>query len=124
MYKLHPDCVKFINNHIDMAQPLNDFDYRYIAGSIIQATPRYELPSIHDCERDDKLMDMLAGYMKSSDPADGQDILDYLVNSIVKHYTPTIDGLIDDKIANTATAKKAALDEYKYQQYRHNKERI
>lgn len=124
MYKLHPDCVKFINNHIDMSQPLNDFDYQFIAGSIIQATPRCELPSIHDCERDDKLMDMLAGYMKSCDPADGQDILDYMVNNIVTHYTPTIDGLIEDKIAMTTAAKNDAKNEHNYQQYKWSKERI
>jgi hypothetical protein len=97
MYKLNTEAVKYLNMIIDQRTPLSDDDREFMAASIIQATPRPQLPSVHDMEPDDKLLDMLAGYMKSADPDDGQAILDYLVNNIVTYYNPTIDGLIEEK---------------------------
>jgi hypothetical protein len=111
MYKLHIDAVKYLNMLIDQRAPLSDDDYEFMAASIIQATPRSQLPSIHDMEPDDILMDMLAGYMKSADPEDGQAILDYLVNSVVTHYNPIINELINDKMDNSRFAQNQASED-------------
>lgn len=121
--KLSSDAIKFVNNLVDQGTPLNDFDYQYITASIIQATPRSQLPGIHETEKDDQLLDLIAAYMKSHEPADGQDILDYMVTNLVNYYSPTIEDLINDKISETESCKKEAQEEANYQEYIWNKER-
>jgi len=104
MLKLHPDAIRYLNLTIDQRSPIDDTDKEFLAASIIQATPRMELPGIDDIDQEGKLLDMVAGYLKSADSFHGQEILNYLAECTVKHYNHTIDELINDKISDSSVA--------------------
>ena len=122
--KLSKETTMYINNIIDMRSPLTDSDFEYLTASIILATPPKELPAIDDFDYSMKLIDMLAGYMKSLDPDKGQDILDYMANNAVKYFTPVIRELINERYDASLPARIEPQQIKHQQEYAYEKDRI
>lgn len=71
-------------------QGMSQEDEQNLVSIILQTNKPHSLPSIHDVDQKDSIYGMLARYITHSNPESAQNIADYLKNSFIDHFRPTI----------------------------------